>query len=128
MYRIIDGRGSGKTSRLMLLAKETGSTIACANPYAMREKAYAYGIVGIDFISYHDLINGECENPNVMIDEIESNNYSLSIPLYVEKEPTHVDRRTLQEHFTAWDIRSSLMRSNYAQLNDLIFKEDNVDA
>ena len=72
MYRIIDGRGSGKTSRLMLLAKETGSTIACANPYAMREKAYAYGIVGIDFISYLDLINGECENPNVMIDEIET--------------------------------------------------------
>ena len=29
MYRIIDARGSGKTSRLMLLAKETNSALAC---------------------------------------------------------------------------------------------------
>ena len=71
MFRIIDNRGSGKTSRLMLLAKETNSVIACANPYAMKQKALAYGIVGIDFISYNDLLSGEYENINVMIDEIE---------------------------------------------------------
>ena len=70
MYRIIDGRGSGKTSRLMLLAKETNSAIACMNPNAMRQKAYAYGITGIDFISYSELFNGEYEG-NVMIDAIE---------------------------------------------------------
>ena len=52
MYRIIDNRGTGKTSRLMLLAKETNSAIACINPNAMRQKAYAYGITGINFISY----------------------------------------------------------------------------
>ena len=62
------------------------------------------------------------------IDEIENNNYSLSIPLYVEKEPTPGDTRTLQEHFAAWDSSSSSMRSNYEQLNNLIFKGDNVDA
>lgn len=70
MYRIIDGRSSGKTSRLMLLAKETDSAIACSNPSAMRAKAYAYGIVGIDFISYSDLFNGSWDG-NVLIDEIE---------------------------------------------------------
>ena len=60
MYRIIDGRGTGKTSRLMLLAKETNGTIVCGNPKAMREKALAYGIVGIDFISYNDfLLSGQ---------------------------------------------------------------------
>jgi hypothetical protein len=32
MYRIIDGRGTGKTSRLMLLAKENNGVIVCANP------------------------------------------------------------------------------------------------
>ena len=69
MYRIIDSRSSGKTSRLMLLAKETGSAIACMNPHAMRAKAHAYGLTGIDFISYNDLLSGEYEN--VMIDEIE---------------------------------------------------------
>lgn len=59
MYRIIDSRSSGKTSRLMLLAKETGAKIACNNPIAMRQKANAYGITGIDFISYSELFRSE---------------------------------------------------------------------
>ena len=72
MYRIIDSRGSGKTSRLMLLAKETGAKIACSNPSAMRQKAYAYGITGIDFIPYSDLFNGNINTTDkVMIDELE---------------------------------------------------------
>ena len=72
MYRIIGGRSSGKTMNLMLLAKETGSAIACSNPSAMRAKAHAYGLTGIDFISYADLFTGECEGTNVMIDEMEN--------------------------------------------------------
>ena len=72
MYRIIDSRSSGKTSRLMLLAKESGSVIACMNPSAMRQKAHAYGITGIDFIPYSDLFNGTVDpEDTVMIDEIE---------------------------------------------------------
>lgn len=71
MYRIIDNRSSGKTGRLMLLAKETNSAIACMNPIAMREKAYAYGITGLDIISYSQLFNGEYEG-DVMIDELEN--------------------------------------------------------
>ena len=70
MYRIIDSRSSGKTSRLMLLAKETNSAIACYNPPAMKTKAYAYGITGIDFIPYSDLFNGYYTG-NVLIDELE---------------------------------------------------------
>jgi hypothetical protein len=71
MYRIIDSRSSGKTSRLMLLAKETNSAIACMNPHAMRAKAHAYGITGIDFISYSELFNGEWSEEDVLIDELE---------------------------------------------------------
>ena len=70
MFRIIDGRSSGKTGRLMLLAKEKNAAIACSNPSAMRQKAYSYGITGIDFISYSELFNGEYEG-DVMIDEME---------------------------------------------------------
>ena len=70
MYRIIESRSSGKTSRLMLLAKETNSAIACSNPSAMKTKAYAYGITGIDFIPYSDLFNGYYTG-NVLIDELE---------------------------------------------------------
>ena len=73
MYRIIDSRASGKTGRLMLLAKETGAKIACSNPQAMRQKAYAYGITGVEFIPYSDLFNGAIDlDDKVMIDEIET--------------------------------------------------------
>lgn len=58
MYRIIDKRGTGKTSRLILLAKEKNAIIACSNPNTMRIKSEGYGISGINFISYHDYING----------------------------------------------------------------------
>lgn len=56
MNRIIDGRSTGKTSRLMLLAKENNGIIVCHNPKALREKAYVYGIIGIDYLSYADFI------------------------------------------------------------------------
>ena len=72
MYRIIDSRSSGKTSRLMLLAKETGAKIACGNPRAMKEKAYAYGITGVDFIPYSDLFSMKYDHDKILIDEVES--------------------------------------------------------
>ena len=74
MYQIIDGRGTGKTGRLMLLAKEHKGTIACSNPKAMEEKAHNYGIFGINFISYWDLIKAMEDKEvfdNIFIDEID---------------------------------------------------------
>lgn len=68
MYRIIDSRGSGKTSQLILLAKETGAAIACSNPMAMEVKAHAYGIMGVNFISYDDALHYQGD---LMIDELE---------------------------------------------------------
>ena len=89
MYRIIDGKSSGKTSRLMLLAKEHNGVLVCANPYAMREKAHAYGLTGFDIISYSDYLNHNYEfGKECFIDEVEAflkslgNNisgYSLSL-------------------------------------------------
>lgn len=73
MYRIIDSRASGKTSRLMLLAKETGATIVCSNPRAMETKAHAYGIVGIDFMDYATYLNTKgMDCGKIMIDEMEA--------------------------------------------------------
>ena len=71
MYRIIDGRGTGKTSRLLLLAKENEGIIVCKDPKAMREKAYCYGLVGIDFISYSDFEFTHRFNKPVFFDEID---------------------------------------------------------
>ena len=72
MYQIIDSRGTGKTSRLLLLAKEMKKPIICANPYAMREKAHAYGIVGVRFYSYYDAVDGNPDNfkDGYFIDEL----------------------------------------------------------
>ena len=49
MYRIIDGRGTGKTSRLMIIAKENNAVFVCSNTKAMEVKAHAYGLTGILF-------------------------------------------------------------------------------
>ena len=72
MYRIIDDRSSGKTSRLMLIAKESGSVLACSNPSAMKVKAEVYGITGINFISYSDLLTMGYRYDCVLIDELEA--------------------------------------------------------
>ena len=77
MYRIIDKRGTGKTGRLLLLAKENDGVIVCANPERMRERAHSYGITGINYMSYTDYseyLCGYCgglEEKKIFIDEIE---------------------------------------------------------
>lgn len=74
MYEIIDKRGTGKTSRLLLLAKENNGIVVCGNPNFMREKAYAYGLTGIEFLSYEQYLYGEEEydtSKPIFIDEIE---------------------------------------------------------
>ena len=72
MYRIVDSRSSGKSSRLMLLAKESDGIIVCKYPQSMRAKAYAYGLVGFDIISYQDYLEGNYDsNKQCFIDEIE---------------------------------------------------------
>ena len=72
MIKIIDSRSSGKTSRLLLLAKENNFPVICQNPKRLEEKAHGYGIVGIKFYSYQNAIeNGIIEEKNVLIDELE---------------------------------------------------------
>lgn len=73
MYRIIDKKCSGKTSRLLLLAKESNGIVVCKDPEKMREKAYAYGLTGIDFISYWDFLADSVEDfhQDIFIDELD---------------------------------------------------------
>ena len=82
MYRIIDNKASGKTHQLMNIAKETNSVFVCNNPRAMEAKAHAYGIVGIEFMSYADAIDhmrypdgrytAENRRPAMVVDELEA--------------------------------------------------------
>lgn len=54
MKRIIGPRASGKTHELLIAAKENNGMVVCADPGKMMEKAYLYGIIGVDVISYED--------------------------------------------------------------------------
>lgn len=71
MTHIIDKNCSGKTSRLLLLAKENKGVIVCKDPERMRDKAMSYDIKGIDYISYEDYFNDGSDKP-VFIDELDS--------------------------------------------------------
>jgi hypothetical protein len=70
MYQVIDNSSSGKTSRLMLLAKEHNGILVCANPYAMKTKARAYGLTGFEIISYEEYFNNQWKEP-CFIDELD---------------------------------------------------------
>lgn len=72
MYKIIDKRGTGKTLRLMLLAKENNGIIVCSAPKGFEYKAEFYGLTGIEFINYNDFLNGAYNHEKkVFIDEID---------------------------------------------------------
>lgn len=71
MYRIIDKRGTGKTSRLFLLAKETNAVIVCANELDLREKAHNYGITGLTFLNYADCLLAARDGRKILIDDLE---------------------------------------------------------
>ena len=72
MYRIIDNKASGKTRKLMEIAKENKAIFVCSNPRAMEAKAHAYGIVGINFIDYFTFLDDKGKEPaNYVVDEIE---------------------------------------------------------
>ena len=72
MYKIIDNRGSGKTSRLMLLTKENNGIFVCAHPQDIKAKAKTYGLTDSDIISYHEyFLKKFDENKPVYIDELD---------------------------------------------------------
>ena len=73
MYQIIDKRGNGKTSRLMLLVKENNGILVCSNPEAMKVKADAYGFHDLEIISYLEYIQEiHSFHKPIFIDELEN--------------------------------------------------------
>ena len=75
MFKIIDKKGSGKTSRLLLLAKENEGIVVCRHPEALQKKAvYSYGIIGVEYMGYGEYLEKMETNLSkpVYIDEISS--------------------------------------------------------
>lgn len=55
MFIISGGKGTGKTKALLEMAKADSGVVVCADPEAMRDRAYRYGIVGLEIVSYDDI-------------------------------------------------------------------------
>lgn len=73
MYRIINGKGTGKTKELFHLAKENDAAIVCFDPIASQKRAHNYGLTGINFVSYYDFLNNNVKytNKNLYIEDME---------------------------------------------------------
>jgi hypothetical protein len=61
--RIIASRGTGKTKELMRLALENNGIFVCQNARHMREKALAYGFVGLQIMSFDEFISNIQDYP-----------------------------------------------------------------
>ena len=63
------------------------------------------------------------------IQEIDDNNFSLSIPLYVKQaeDESSVDTRNVQEHYESWRASSEMMKLSFKKLNAMLGKEDDSD-
>lgn len=68
----------------------------------------------------YDIADGFSEIATIQ--DIENNNFSLSIPLYVKSnsQDNETDGRSLQECYETWRTHSEMMRSQYIKLSDLI--------
>ena len=71
MIRIVDERGSGKTIRLMGVARDQDAIFVCSNPQATAYKAQKYGIEGLKFASYDEFSTILLHGEKYVIDEIE---------------------------------------------------------
>ncbi|NLE03628.1 MAG: hypothetical protein GX638_02350 [Crenarchaeota archaeon] len=72
MERIIGYCGTGKTKKLMTVAKDTDAFFVCKNPTAMIQKAYAYNLRGIKFISYNDFLSSPKDYNKVVVDDLDA--------------------------------------------------------
>ena len=72
MFRIIDGRGTGKTCRAILLAKEYDGVVASKSPKAIIERANYLGLSNIRSCSSQDVIDKNYpQGKRIFIDDIE---------------------------------------------------------
>ena len=71
MYKIIGGRGTGKTYRLLEEANKVNAIIICRDPRALKEKARSWGFNNVEFVGYKDQIFYYYNKP-VFIDELEA--------------------------------------------------------
>lgn len=65
MFILSGGRGTGKTRALLERVKAEDAIIVCKDPIEMRERAYMYGITGINIINYEEY----CRTPSEQLEK-----------------------------------------------------------
>lgn len=81
-----------------------------------------------DAYAQYETIEGFAKVANLK--EMESNAFSLSIPLYVKEsaDASAVDQRSLQDMYDEWSALSSQMQESFQILNTMLTKEGESDA
>lgn len=67
---IIGESSTKKTYRMLTEAQKSGAIVVCRRPLHMQNKANAYGLYGIKFMSYDEFNDGGVFAEKVAIDEI----------------------------------------------------------
>lgn len=67
---IIGENGSGKTKKMLEVAKDNGAIVVCKHPLHMQSKANTYGIYGLEFMSYEEMNADNICGKKIAIDEI----------------------------------------------------------
>lgn len=67
---IIGENSTGKTRRMLEVAKESGAIVICKHPLHMQSKANSYGIYGIKFIGYEEVNTHPLYSKKIAIDEL----------------------------------------------------------
>lgn len=65
MFIVSGGRGTGKTKALLEKVKSEDAIIVCRDTIEMRERAYMYGITGLNIINYEDY----CRTPSELLNK-----------------------------------------------------------
>ena len=63
MFIVSGKKGTGKTRTLLEKAKAEDCIIVCEDVATMRERAYGYGITGLDIISYEEFYYNKIDKP-----------------------------------------------------------------
>ena len=71
MIKFCGPRGNGKTEKLLKYAVENHCSILCENKRSMRYKASHLGYMDLEIYDLIDLLAGNIENKNVVIDNLD---------------------------------------------------------
>ena len=67
---IIGENSSGKTRAMLEEAKKSGAVVVCKHPLHMQSKANAYGLFGMEFVSYDEMNADTICGKKIAVDEL----------------------------------------------------------